>query len=560
MQVFIRSVPYQFNFIKLAVFPALLAYLLFSFFSLFQAINIPEGIFGSLRVSLFVILIVLSTLIFIHYEKAIDYLCKSVILSSAILSLIGACQYYNLAFTSIPGNVVPYATMANKNFFASALFLTLPLIIYGVSKSSLAWKWLGILTIVLTIFNIILTQTRTVWIALSLSILVIVFILIAFNAQLNIFKLNFQKTFFRRILFLGIIISGVVIFFLSINGSFHSASMKERITLWSKTNSMIYDHPFSGVGIGNWKIVMPKYGLSDLVIDAQLGKMYYQTPENDFYSVISETGIGGLISYLLIFLFVIYYLLKILFHSQSTSNTKIFTLSMLFGITGYMIIAFFSSPMQQIFHMVLLAFIISAVVTVYYKSFSVKEINADYLLPLFLMVSFPLLIFSIVIGLLHFNAERHTRKAWLSKSQNDFVDVIDKADKAYTPLTTLDPTATPLHFYRGIANFSLDKIEEARIDFETAYKYHPNHIHVLNNLATCYETSGYHDKAIEYYQRCIQISPKFTDALINLCLVYYNMQDYKKAHEIMISCHPLGAAQVKKLAAIKAMLYKKLGY
>jgi len=115
--------------------------------------------------------------------------------------------------------------------------------------------------------------------------------------------------------------------------------------------------------------------------------------------------------------------------------------------------------------------------------------------------------------------------------------VISEIDKGYSVFATLDPTSAPLQWYRGEANFLLNNKEEALEDYKKAYKAHPYHIHVLNNLATCYELANDHDHAIYYYKKALELFPRFERALINLGAVYYNIGKYKDAYETLSRCN-----------------------
>ena len=70
-------------------------------------------------------------------------------------------------------------------------------------------------------------------------------------------------------------------------------------------------------------------------------------------------------------------------------------------------------------------------------------------------------------------------------------------------------------------------------DFQSAYLENPNHVHVLNNLATVNEMKGNHREAIQLYSKAIKISPKFEDAIINLAAVQYNLGHTSEAYEII---------------------------
>ena len=114
--------------------------------------------------------------------------------------------------------------------------------------------------------------------------------------------------------------------------------------------------------------------------------------------------------------------------------------------------------------------------------------------------------------------------------------VISEIDKGYSIFATVDPMSTPLKWYRGEANFLMNNIPQALEDFKQAYKAHPYHIHVLNNLGSCYEIGGDHDKAVFYYKKALKIFPEFEEALINLGATYYNSGRYEEAYETLSRC------------------------
>jgi len=136
------------------------------------------------------------------------------------------------------------------------------------------------------------------------------------------------------------------------------------------------------------------------------------------------------------------------------------------------------------------------------------------------------------------NAEICTKRALAARKAKAWPAVINEIDKGYSPFATIDPMSTPLKWYRGEANFLMNNIPQALEDFKQAYKAHPHHIHVLNNLGTCYEMGGEHEKAVFYYKKALEMFPYFEDALINLGAAYYNTGRYKEAYETLLRCNP----------------------
>jgi tetratricopeptide (TPR) repeat protein len=83
-----------------------------------------------------------------------------------------------------------------------------------------------------------------------------------------------------------------------------------------------------------------------------------------------------------------------------------------------------------------------------------------------------------------------------------------------------------------MANFLLGHRAQALDDFKKAYAHHPNHIHVLNNLGTCYALLQHPEKAIEFYLKALEISPGFERCLINLRTLDEATEKHRDARNI----------------------------
>ena len=80
-------------------------------------------------------------------------------------------------------------------------------------------------------------------------------------------------------------------------------SLKERLTLWTKSLSMVKEAPLLGVGLGQWKIALPLYGRIEKyeISDRGIKEIIFQRPHNDYVWVLSEIGVLGLTFYLSIY-------------------------------------------------------------------------------------------------------------------------------------------------------------------------------------------------------------------------------------------------------------------
>ena len=311
------------------------------------------------------------------------------------------------------------------------------------------------------------------------------------------------------------------------------ATLKERLLLWKRSFQMVQKRPLIGVGTGQWKIILPFYGKIDKFEETQgeITEIQFVRPHNDFLWVLAENGWAGFILYLGFFLALIIYALRIMLNSQDLYKT-LFSVLMLFGMIGYMIIASFSFPKERIFHSIFLILIAASVVSTYHQVFpKPRQIGCRKIRSLEILIAI-FLIFSVFVGIVRFNSEVHTRNALAARQSDDWELVIHEIDRADSWFYTLDPTSTPLMWYRGMANFLQGHRENALGDFKKAYEHHPNHIHVLNNLGTCYALLQHPEIAIEFYRKALEISPGFERCLINLRTLEEATEKHRGARDI----------------------------
>jgi O-antigen ligase len=532
------------------IFPLFLGYFLFSVISLTKAVNITEGVYEVLKISLSLVYLFVATVILNRNRNYHSILVKAVIVTATVLSSIGIYQYFLIAFHKSGVYILNSvcATMASKNQLSSALFLTLPFCLYALLAFHNYWKFISIIPTILILSNIFLLQTRAVWLGLLLSTVATIIVLGVFAKRLNISKKVFLKGFvyITIVSCVAILIFGC--FYLKSNSvdsfvkriqSITSLDYQfnvERILMWKKSLKAMKDHLIFGHGPGNWKITLPSYGLDDLS-ERSFKKAYFQRPHNDYVWVLFEAGIFGFVFYMSLFGTIFFYIFKII-TQHSNTNRKLLSIFMFFGIAGYMVISFFSFPKERIFHSVFLMLMMAIVVSIYHQAVGYRKNFSRPFMFAFAGLSLCVLLLAIINGYIRLNGEIHTKRAFVARRTQNWPAVISEIDKGYSVFATLDPMSTPLQWYRGEANFLLNNVSQALEDYKKAYDAHPYHIHVLNNLATCYELQGNHDEAVKYYNKTLKIYPQFEEALINLGATYYNSGRYEEAYGTLLRCDP----------------------
>jgi len=305
-----------------------------------------------------------------------------------------------------------------------------------------------------------------------------------------------------------------------------------RLKIWESTWHLTQDHIFFGIGAGNWKIsVLPYYNLN-------YGSKYqnWRRPHNDFLWVMSEKGMIGLLFYILLFLIIAIYSMKVLY-KETDKNKLILTSLLISGIGGYLVIAFVTFPLERINHQVYIMLMMAGIISIYYKNpvNLTKKKNKSYVRIHIMAVIISAV--SIYYSGILIRSEVNVQKIFEAKKTNDWKMMVAYADKAFTKYTTIDSFSLPIHIYRGVANMQLRKGKQAYEDFQIALGYFPTQIAILNNLASVSSMMGNSKKAISYFKQSLEIFPHYETSLFNLSKAYYRNNEYSKAYIALLNCN-----------------------
>jgi O-antigen ligase len=509
---------YDLGILNHGVFRILICLLLFSIISLLNAVNLAEGLWQWLKTCLFVIFFYAASVVIANHKEGMLCLTRSVVILGILLGGMGVCQYYDLAFTRIPGHFNVYATLANKNLFASGVFLCLPFVLFGAFQFSGRWRNAGVLSLSLILFNMVITQTRAVWLAMLLSgagVLIIKAFLMRGRSGQTFFQGKITITVF--IIIILSVVSAAALSEIKPQSLMSIESLKERTLLWQKTVEMIQAGPLWGVGPGQWKIWLPHYGKIQKTFESEGGsvEVCFQRPHNDYLWVLSETGVPGLVCYLSFFLILIGYCLKIILKSE-TDEAKSLAFFMLFGLQGYMIVSFFCFPNERIFHNIFLILMAVCVSVTYHHKFPISSktgpLTHSLLNALFLLLT----LFCMVFGFQRYQSDVHAKSGLMARKIGNWDQVISEMNQAESWFYNMDPASTPLAWYRGMAHFTLNRTAWAAEDFKTACEVHPYHVHALNNAGACQAILGDYARAMEYYRRALAVFPGFNITICNI--------------------------------------------
>jgi len=530
-----------------------------------------ESIFELLKGLIPFLFLAPCSLFFCRSPKAIAPLARLISVVALCLSIIGLGQFYGLAFLWIPGNIAPYATMANKNLLSSYLFLSLPWSFIAFGGSSRFWRLASILSISTVLLLIALSRTRAVWVAVVLAALLALLLLLMMDRQS--IRRGTRELYITRRTLLGsaawlILLTGSIYAAdaLSRSGSLlklldpdaestapppgrenlleraesvfeaRDPSVKNRLLIWSKSLEMTFRDPLLGVGPGQWRVHIAGYGTEGM--RSASGITHFQRPHNDYLWIAAESGVLALLFYIAFLVTGLVYCLKLMFAS-SDRHERLWALLLFSGMIGFVAISFFSYPKERLVHMTYLMLMTGLAVSLYHRRNPMPQRRGPRLVPIAWPVIATLSLASAALALSRIESEKHINLAYQHQDRSSWAAMIGEIDKAQTVFTPMDPTATPLAWYRGIANSALNRNQDAFEDFSNAYQVNSNHLHVLTNLGTVYEMKEDHKNAITYYKKALKISPGFKDAALNLTAVYYNSGQYQEAYETISTVkHP----------------------
>ena len=515
-------------------FKIYVAYLITSLISVYISCNFGDAVFEWLKLFLLGNSIFAISIYFYQHKKFIEQFVNAINIINAVIVIIGLVQFLIIFSKQHVTHTATYevtATFGHKNIFAEMLFLTFPFTLYNLFTKQSKWKWLSGASAFLTLFLITLTLTRAVWLAtiagFFISFPFYFYALIKgkkIKSQLKLYK----KNILIIVLLCIAILSSILVYsridsFNTIKmqtltiSSFKYGSVGERFQLWKKSIQVFKESPIVGKGLGSWKIEVLKYGHKGLETENNI--TFHQRPHNDFIWIVAEQGIVGLLIYLSLVILLQALLIKLILKSEY-AHEKLFYFLALYAYSGYLIYSCLSFPKERIEHQIVLAFLFSIVIINSTKKSSTNQNISNaflFFIPLILISGY-----ALKIGISRFVSETHLQKAYTARANGAWQNTIDEIEKAENEYYNIDPMCTPLRWYSGSAHYNLGNQALAFADFYKAYQVNPNHVHVLNNLATAYEIKGEHSRAIDFYKNALSISPDFKDAQFNLSATYFN--------------------------------------
>jgi O-antigen ligase len=536
----------------------------------FIAFNPAEGLFDVVKTITTAVVFILLILFIKTQQDWFNLLSRILLFSLLLAVLIGFYQYLVLLGKFPSGKLdnrqsLVYGVtglMGNKNAFSSYLMLLLPFTLHLAYSARGIWRIGAIFASAAGMVLLLMLGTRAVWLGTMAGGIAMVLITLIFRAKLGI-----QPKTIKRMVITTVVLLGLTTAIAIEGGRFTNLSLFKqvgsimrpdagnnhfRLKIWKITSQMAMNQPMTGVGTGNWQIVIPEYYHT---IGLKGKEVNWITPHNDFLWIFSEKGFPGLILYLGLIGAALWMFFRLLLRSKSSADNLLIAVILFAGLVAYLVVACFDFPYQRIDHQILFATFLAGLTASYLNAFPApqKAINRH----LFFIPVLLLLCFSLLYSWQSLMLEVHVEKAEKLMQSGKLADAREEISLARTPFRTLDAVGSPVSFYAGLIQEKSRNNQGALGFYRAALSDHPNHIALLNNLGKSYFMAGYYRLAEYYYKRVLKIVPGYKETRINLSTLYYKQGDYDQSLEMLLGIK--GARQIPDVYQNITVLQKKLG-
>jgi O-antigen ligase len=523
------------------VFGLGLAYALWMIVCMTGALNYREGYYETGKQLLTLLYLFVVMLIVMKEERQLMKLFYTLVIVAIFHSLVGIMQHYETGFTEIPGsNSKPYGLMANRNVYGSALMLLLPFVLYVLHRGTMLWKILATAALSLQVFALLLSQTRSAWVAAIVIMIVSLLLVILFS------KTNRRKWLVGAA---SIIAGGALIIFLVLaadndgelkqsvtertksftgadSASAERGNVQERFRIWEKTILLIKDNPITGAGPGNWKLKIPEYGTEGL---AWSGGLYAPDRVHNVYlQITAETGFPGVLLYFGMWLLIVIVAFKVILKPRN-EDQRILIILMLAGLAGLASDAMFSFPTERFEH-ILFFYGMAGIILGSYANNAITEKKLSLQQPVVIGLGVICLL-NILLGFAKYNFEVHWQKGKAFENAGQNAEMLKEFEKGKSSFITLSPdVGAPIELKTAIALKDLQQYDKAMREVDKAWQYHPNSAAIWNTLGTIHIGVGQFEKAATALERAKQIAPHYDVILKNLAITYYNLKRYKDCY------------------------------
>ncbi|OGS17535.1 MAG: hypothetical protein A3J83_03070, partial [Elusimicrobia bacterium RIFOXYA2_FULL_40_6] len=437
------------------------------------------------------------------------------------------------------------------NFISEYLILIIPMVfvlcLTEIKKYQKVMLWFAM---ALCLCCILLTKTRSAWLALSLSVIFVLFnlqdrekktfavyrkwvlIILGFFVLISLFILPFEKS-----------IPGLLINRSAPAFNLEEGSTKSRLLIYESALRMIKDSPIMGKGIGVFGFHYPDYLSKVMERKAHTVNIEEVTEaHNEYLQVWAETGIFGLMIFLSI----------IVLYFKENTNGSYLTTGFFAGVLAVLIDSIFSFPLHIV--PIAITFWIFLGLTAAFRNICLEKNGKSNSTAYTVGMKTTAFLVLISIGLLYLFGS--TAKSYISdiywKRALNFVESGDwkKSEDYYQSAVSLEPENGRLHFFFGSMLLNIRELDRGIDELNISLKNFKDY-HLYHNLGKAYLDKKEYQQALQFYTLALKTKLNYIEDLNNIAAVYLENGHPEKAVKICRS--------ILKMEGSYAPVYRNLG-
>lgn len=434
----------------------------------------------------------------------------------------------------------PMGHLVNDWSLMLLFFLSFVVFYYlkGILSNSKNRTWFG-LGVIFLLFGLLATFSRGIYLSTFLFFSLL-------GLLLATTKLLSRKTILQFFAFLTITVLGLIMLIgnpvlqtLKLTGTTSQRrSIDGRLSIWHTAKNIFSDFPLSGIGGNNFSLYYANHRENpELAFTTRINSSFIQ--------LLVEKGILGTCAYSLLFICILWVLIKQIKTSESTTEHRVFIAVVLSLMLAFLIKELTFSSFFENGPLMTLFFLVCALIRRYSREALVlKPTN----LGVRLVAGGSLLLLSL-FAYKYYLAKKASEYGTLAVSfvrQNDFDKALVSLDKAID----LNPQQAIYYIHRATIRekkFANEVIsnslwnenvnygryhrpnashsEIASIsDYEEALKLNPYDDRAHQNLGWIYFTAGKMDKAINHMEMAVKLDPTEEMGMVSLALVFDSLK------------------------------------
>lgn len=325
----------------------------------------------------------------------------------------------------------PVSTVGNSVFLGGILLLVFPFSVYRLLERKKIN--ITILSPLLIIYTIIISQTRTAYVALIVETGIILFLYPLINSQIQ--KSLFQKLKFSMLIFSGIllVITSLILIFPHNVFALRVLNILDfnnaRWLLWRDSLSIFKKFPFSGCGLGTFPIAFEDVYTMQFKIRDVGGN--YDNAHSNYLHTLCTMGIIGLTAYLFLIIRSSYLVFKSVFSDIHKLSRKLFYLCAISMFAGYII--FSIADFDDISVVLFLFAYLSVIRSGYVEDYKIKvlrvfgKLNNNFPpgFKIILFISSVFICYNIYISFIRLEADKDFGIAYALESRNLYQPSLD---------------------------------------------------------------------------------------------------------------------------------------